>query len=171
MSAARQRWYAVHSQARAEFKAAGHLLRQGFAVYLPRYLRRRFHARKVDWVPAPLFPRYLFVGLDLAAARWRAIQSTVGVSHLVCNAGRPAPLPDAIVAELRQREDDRGFVRMAAEPPFAPGQALRITGGALCDQIGLFDGLTDDERVVVLLDLLGRQVRAELPLQAVRASA
>ena len=59
-------WYAVHTHAGAETKAVWHLENQGFSVYLPRYLRRRRHARKVDWVPTPLFPRYLFVFMDVA---------------------------------------------------------------------------------------------------------
>jgi transcriptional antiterminator RfaH len=58
-------WYVVQTQINAEAKAARNLLRQGFAIYLPRYLKRRSHARKIEKVPAPLFPRYLFVQIDL----------------------------------------------------------------------------------------------------------
>ena len=54
-------WYVAQTQANAENKAVAHLARQGFATYLPRYLKRRSHARRVDVVAAPLFPRYLFV--------------------------------------------------------------------------------------------------------------
>ena len=41
------RWYVVQTQPHAESKAMGHLIRQGFAAYLPRYLKRRRHARKI----------------------------------------------------------------------------------------------------------------------------
>ena len=37
-------------------------------TYLPRYLKRRRHARRVDIVAAPLFPRYLFVAIDMTDA-------------------------------------------------------------------------------------------------------
>jgi transcriptional antiterminator RfaH len=43
--------------------------------------------------------------------------------------------------------------------------------GAFFDQVGLFDGISDDERVIILLNLLGREVRVRLPADAVRASA
>ncbi len=66
------------------------LIRQGFEIYLPRYLKRRRHARKVDVVAAPLFPRYVFINIDMATQRWRPIQSTFGVSHLVMNGDEPA---------------------------------------------------------------------------------
>ena len=43
-------WYVVQTQPHAETKASLHLVRQGFATYLPRYLKRRRHARRVDTV-------------------------------------------------------------------------------------------------------------------------
>jgi transcription antitermination factor NusG len=58
------RWYVVQTQAGAEHKAVMHLARQGFKTYLPRYLKRRRHARRIDVVAVPLFPRYLFVEID-----------------------------------------------------------------------------------------------------------
>ena len=76
------RWYVVQTQPHAESKAARHLCRQGFQIYLPRYLKRRRHARRTETVPAPLFPRYMFVAVDIAVQRWRSIQSTIGVSRL-----------------------------------------------------------------------------------------
>src|ERR1700748_3893275 len=106
------RWYVVQTQANGEAKAAEHLLRQGYEIYLPRYLKRRRHARKVDLVPRPLFPRYMFVAIDMATQRWRSIQPTFGVSKLVTNGDERAVVPDGVVPALKAREDARGFVRL-----------------------------------------------------------
>ena len=43
------RWYVVQTQVNGEAKAAENLRRQGYETYLPRYLKRRRHARKVDF--------------------------------------------------------------------------------------------------------------------------
>src|SRR5947209_3993566 len=59
-------WYVAQTHPRAEAKAAEHLDRQGFHVYLPNFRKRRRHARRVETVTAPLFPRYLFVSVDMA---------------------------------------------------------------------------------------------------------
>ena len=67
-------WYVAHTHVHAETKAALNLARQGYPVFLPRYRKRRRHARRVEIVPAPLFPRYLFVLIHLASQRWRAIE-------------------------------------------------------------------------------------------------
>src|SRR5579863_6791061 len=106
------RWYVVQTQINGETKAARNLLRQGYEIYLPRYLKRRRHARKVDFVAKPLFPRYLFVAVDMVTQRWRPIQSTLGVSHLVTIGNDPAAVPGSIVLALKAREDASGFVKM-----------------------------------------------------------
>lgn len=168
--AAATRWYVVQTQVNGEAKAAQNLLRQGFDIYLPRYLKRRRHARKVDFAAKPLFPRYLFVAIDTAAQRWRSIQSTQGVSRLVCNGEEPAALPNGVLGALRAREDDCGFVRMDAKPAFTPGDKVRVLAGAFMDSAGLFDGMGDHDRVAILLDLLGRKVRVHLDVDMVAAA-
>jgi len=162
-------WYVAETQPRAEAKALWHLERQGFAAYLPQYRRRRRHARRTDWVRAPLFPRYLFVEIDVARAAWRAIRSTVGVARLVCNGEIPAPVPAGVVEDIRGREGADGLVAMP--PSFRRGEKVRIVGGAFADQVGLFECATDEERVILLLDLLGRRMRIAVPIDAVASYA
>lgn len=164
------RWYVVQAQVNGEVKAALNLQRQGYDIYLPRYLKRRRHARKVDFTAKPLFPRYLFVAIDMATQRWRSIQSTIGVARLVCNGDDPAAVPDGVVSALRAREDDKGFVKMDARPAFAPGDKVRVLAGAFMDSAGLFNGLADHDRVSILLDMLGRKVRVLLDADMVAAA-
>ena len=168
---ATMRWYVVHTQARGEEIALRNLLRQGFTAFLPQYGKRRRHARRTDWVRAPLFPRYLFVMLDVARARWRAVSSTMGVSHLVCRGDTPVPVPEGIVEDLQARVDASGLYPIAQPSPFRHGDIVRVTGGPLADQFGLFDRTTDEDRVILLLDLLGRQVKVKVPLASVAPCA
>jgi transcriptional antiterminator RfaH len=153
------RWYVVQTHINGEAKAASNLVRQGFGVYFPRYLKRRSHARKVDMVARPLFPRYLFVAIDLATQRWRSIQSTIGVSHLVSWGGSPASVNDGVIGALKQREDDGGFIRLDRRVSFAPGDKVRVLDGAFIDSLALVEGTNDRDRVAILLDFLGRKVR------------
>jgi transcriptional antiterminator RfaH len=164
------RWYVVQTQPHAEIKAMGHLIRQGFVAYLPRYLKRRRHARRVETVAAPLFPRYLFVTVDVETQRWRSIHSTTGVARLVCNGDDPAPVPPDVVAALQLREDDAGFVKLERRQQFTPGERVRVVDGVFADNLGLFEGMADKERVAILLDLLGRKVRILLDEGAITAA-
>ena len=120
------RWFVAHTHPHAEARATAHLNRQGFEIYFPRYLKRRRHARRIETVAAPLFPRYLFVAIDLNIHRWRSICSTVGVSRLVCNGDDPTPVPAGIVEALRNREDAGGFIKLDYRPRFRTGDKVRV---------------------------------------------
>ena len=153
------RWYVVHTQANAENKATANLARQGFSTYLPRYVKRRRHARRVDLVAAPLFPRYLFVRIDMTVQRWRSIYSTIGVSRLVSNGDCPTPVPECVVSILKSRENASGLITLDQQPKFRVGDKVRVVEGAFSDCLGIYDGMSERERVEILLDLLGRKVR------------
>ncbi|GAA0599759.1 transcriptional activator RfaH [Caenispirillum bisanense] len=163
-------WFVVFTHPAAEANAVSHLQRQGFATYLPRYRTTRRHARRQETVYCPLFPRYLFVALDLLTARWRPILSTVGVVDLLRHGDRPARIPDELIETLRVREAQGPIEPEApAVPPLAPGDAVRIKTGPFAELAGRLESLADSERVRVLLTLLGCEVRAELPVSKVRA--
>jgi transcriptional antiterminator RfaH len=166
-----ERWFVVHTHAHAEELAKRNLERQGFHTYLPVYIRRRRHARRVTRVRRPLFPRYLFVAMDIEQTRWRAIQSTIGVVQLVCFGTRPAPMPEGVVEAITERENSEGVVDTENVKSLKPGDKVQILAGALMDRIGMLLNLTDDERVVVMLDLLGRPVKVELPGELISACA
>jgi transcriptional antiterminator RfaH len=169
MSISAVSWHVVQTRPRSENKAALHLQRQGFEVYLPRYLKRRSHARKVDFVPAPLFPQYVFVAVDLQTQRWRAVNSTVGVTRLICHGQLPVEVRSCVVDSLRHRHDAQGFVRQHRHV-LTPGQKIRVRDGAFSDFLGSFESMNDGERVAVLLDLLGRKVRVMLSADVIEAA-
>lgn len=164
-------WYVVHTQPRGEETARRHLERQGFTTYLPRYRKQRRHARRTDWVNAPLFPNYLFLEMDPENRPWRSINGTMGVNWLVCQGHKPSPLPDGVVEAIRKRENDDGLVSLDNPLPFKPGEEVQVLDGPFQDQTGLFAGLDDKERIVVLLGLLGREARVAFPQELVAATS
>ena len=123
-----------------------------------------------DVIAAPLFPRYLFVEIDIAVQRWRVIQSTVGVSRLVAHGDAPVAVHDDVIGALRRREDASGHVRLDIRPKFKVGDPVRVLEGAFCDCLGIYEGMSDHERVGILLDLLGRKVRVRIDAEAIAAA-
>ncbi len=166
-----QRWYVVHTRAGAELLAQGHLERQGFETYMPRYLKTRRHARRTTRLPAPLFPRYLFVRFDAGDTPWRSINGTHGVSHLVCMGNRPSAVPRGVVPELRSRETEDGLVEVQEPLGLETGDVVRVTGGPLAQQTGVFQSIDDNRRVVILLSMLGREMNVTLGRETVAAFA
>jgi transcriptional antiterminator RfaH len=163
-------WYAVHTHPREELKALNHLRRQDYRVYLPCYAKKIRHARRNERVIRPFFPRYLFVHLNLASMGWRSIRSTVGVNDLVCFGDQPAPLPAGVIEALQGQENAEGLIQIARQNFPKRGDSIVILSGPFARQLGLCDGVSDNERVAILLELLGRKVRVVIDAEAVEAA-
>ena len=155
------RWYAVQCQAHREKLALRHLVNQDFCAFLPLREKTRRHARKIETVLTPFFPGYVFVQLDLSRARWRSINGTVGVAHLVMQGERPAPAPEGVIEALKDSCDENDI--LAYEAALRPGQPVRVLMGPFADLIGELEQLDDSGRVRVLLDLMGGRMPVLLP--------
>ncbi|MGH6877350.1 MAG: transcription termination/antitermination protein NusG [Rhizomicrobium sp.] len=163
-------WYVAYTQPNGEEKAVEHLARQGYDTYLPRYRRAVRHARRRTLAVRPLFPRYLFVGLDRMAQRWRPIRSTCGVVGLVASGDEPVPVSADVVENLRGQESNGVFDLLSPVQRLRAGDSVRVTDGPFADLVGRLLGMADHERVYILLELLGRTVRAEVSALAVEAA-
>jgi transcriptional antiterminator RfaH len=107
--------------------------------------------------------------VDTAAQRWRAINSTLGVMHLVCNGDAPVPVPDAALSLLKAREGADGVID-ALPQPFRAGERVRVRDGIFAALSGLVEACTDRDRITILLDLLGRKARVTLTEAALEAT-
>ena len=163
-----RRWYVVHTQSNQEARAELNLRRQGFEVWLPLSRRARRHARRLDTVLVPFFPRYLFVRLDLNIQRWRSVDGTFGVAHLLSSGDRPLAVPEGLAEELMQRRDKSGAI-VSTPAGLAEGDSVMVASGPLADLSGLFQEASGANRVVLLVSLLGREVRATVPLKNLAA--
>lgn len=163
-------WYVVSTHPHQEERAHANLRRQGYNAWLPRLLRSRRHARRVDVTSAPLFPGYLFVRLDCQAQPWRAIDSTFGVRRILCHGELPRPVERGFVDALKQTTDEHGVVSMPGEG-LKPGQPLRLLTGPFAERIGTLLRLADKDRVALLLNLLGREVEVVVSRRQVMAVA
>ena len=154
------RWYAVHTLPRMETSASAHLERQGFEPFLPLRKATRRHARRIETIRAPFFPRYGFVRLDLARQRWRSVNGTTGVASLVMARDRPLPIPVGIVEALLATVTSEGVVDL--DHGFKPGDPVRLIAGPLAGQFGTLTHLDDRGRVEMLLSLIHGTVRVKV---------
>ena len=163
-------WFAVRAKPRREMEAEENLRAQGFAAWCPRIRKRVRHARRETVKLAPLFPGYLFVQLGPEERRWTTIRSTRGVAYVVCFGGRYPEVPAAFIAELQARADANGVIAVNGTQPearLAPGDLVRVRTGALAGLLGIVERLRDADRIIVLMELLQREVRVELPVHGV----
>lgn len=157
------RWFLVHTQPQSEARAQMHLRAQGFRTYLPQINKTVRHARRFRNVRAPLFPRYMFLALNLSCDRWLCVRSTVGVSSLFTSAGRPTPVPSGVVEDLMPHYDEAG---KSADCALANGQAVRVLSGPFAELIGTLDRLDAGGRTRVLLEIMSAVVPVTIDRQA-----
>ncbi len=161
-------WFVIHTHPQKELIACENLKRQGITPYMPRYKRLRRHARRVDTIHAPLFPRYIFAEMNLKTTNWLSINSTRGVSYILCNdANIPASIPNNIIIELQKQHNEDGIVSLAALELFKKGEKVRIKDGTFRDQIATFEKMTDQQRVELLINLIQSEVKITVPLYSV----
>ncbi|MDN3522165.1 transcription/translation regulatory transformer protein RfaH [Halomonas ramblicola] len=163
--AAVPRWYVIQCKGGESFRAAEHLANQGYEVFHPVLEVQKKRRGKLTWITEPLFPYYLFIRLDRLVSNWRPIRSTRGVLKLVGFGDMPVAVNDGLVATLREhgsrRDQDTNLY-------FRAGDRVEITEGPFKDLQAVFASHKGEERAIVLLDLLHRQQRLEMPVSRLR---
>ena len=158
-------WYLVYCKARQEESAASGLEEQGYTVYLPKLKTRRRRSQGMVEIVQPLFPRYLFVSLTAKEQSIAPVRYTAGVSNLVRFSVDYVPVPQGMIEALQAREDpETGFHQLTA-PNLKQGDSVRIEAGAFAGIEGVFEARSGHDRVIVLFELLGQQVRTEIAIE------
>ena len=155
-------WYVARTKSRREALAARKLREQGYEVYLPmlvRWTRKRGVWRRDEEV---MFPRYGFVRRGRPGQSIAPIRSTPGVAGLVVFGDRPATLSATIVQALRAIADQDASARGPQPSPFKAGDAVAIADGPFAGLTGIVSRVAE-QRVVVLLTLLGRETPVAFP--------
>ncbi|MEJ0067084.1 MAG: transcriptional activator RfaH [Caulobacteraceae bacterium] len=154
-----RRWYLVRTLAGREISAEAQLRNQQYETFLPKQIKTVRHARKLRTVTAAYFPCYLFTALDLSRDRWRPINGTFGVSHVITGGERPAPVPVGVVEGLMASADNHGV--LVPKISFEVGQRVRLVAGPFADHLAVIDRLPDSGRVRVLLEIMGGEIGLE----------
>ena len=127
------------------------------------------HARQLRTVQAPLFPRYVFLILDVGRDRWLSVRSTVGVSSLFTCQDPPVPVPKGVVEALIAHTNEAGLALFDAR--LTTGQTVRILSGPFADFVGTLDRLDGAGRVRVLLTMMGTAIPVTLHRSALLPAA
>ena len=159
-------WFCLRSQPKHEHIAAGHLQQiENVEVFNPRIRYTRPTRLGPATVTESMFPNYLFARFD-----WETMLNRVhyspGVSGIVHFGSKWPTVPDAAIEEIRRVLGTGGVHVISNE--LVPGDAVSVSGGifhglnAIVTQI-----MPGKDRVLVLMDFLGRQTAVELKVQSI----
>ena len=146
--------------------AARNLARQGCDVFLPLMEQTRRTAQQFRTELRPLFPGYLFVGLQTQAPSWRTLNSTLGVARGVSLDGTYRPVPETLITQLQSQCDEAGVFR--AQDVFRSGDVVQIQTGPFASFLAEVENMAPDQRIWVLIDLMGQKSRVTVNQQDLR---
>jgi len=134
-------------------------------VFSPRIRYRRSRKSEWVWITEALFPGYIFARFDYPLFH-RYVLSTKGVATIVNFGGKPVVVSKEIIDELRTVVSDEEIVEV--HPTIEPGDEVKIVSGPFQGIRTIVSRvLRPDERIAILLDLLGMQQEVILSINAV----
>ena len=116
------RWFALYTKPHKEYAVRDHLAGRQVEVYLPEI--RNKTQRPDRPVRRPFFPHYLLARLNLGDGIMAHVPWTPGLRTIVSFEGRPAPIPDQMVAHIRRKMTEMSEAE--PEEPFAMGERVRV---------------------------------------------
>lgn len=166
-SAASPPWYVVFSKPRQEAVALQQLLNQAYEVYLPQMPEwQRRHGQWKHKV-VPMFPRYLFVRPTRHQQSIAPARSTVGVAGLVRFGVEFARVRPVLITAIHQLEVQVADLRRRPPGEAIPqGTAVQIVEGPFAGLQAVVHASAQD-RVIVLLEIVGREAKVKLERSAV----
>lgn len=165
-------WYLAYTKSKAEEQALDNLRNQNYDAWAPQIKsvqKRVSKAAAEAGVPTFtllfMFPRYVFFRPSSEQHSIGPVQSTAGVSKIVRFGHQPALLSHenlVHIAQWVQRQHQQGTADILG---VRPGQQVQLTQGPFAGLDAVVK-MTAQERVIVLLELLGKDHTVALPYTA-----
>jgi len=158
-------WYVVYTQPQKELQVASLLEdRQKLTVYLPEVYQK--YRSKLQL--RPLFPRYLFVQINLEKMELGVINFTPGVMKIVSSDDIPLPLRNNVIEAIRQEVERLNESGGLPNEHFEEGEIIRLRSGPLAGMEAVFvRHLNAHDRAIVLLRFLGQENKIKIDLSEI----
>ena len=158
-------WYVLYTKPLKELYVYSLLTdREKLTAYLPEVLQK-FRGRLQK---RPLFPRYLFVQMDIDDVAASAINHIPGAIKLVSFEGKPLPLRPGVVEAIRTEVERLNAAGGLPIQQFDEGELVRIRSGPLAGMEAVFvKHLAPSDRAIVLLRFLGYENQVEIDLSEI----
>ena len=152
-----KKWFILQFKPNSHRLAERNLNRQGFESFLPLHEVTKYKYNRYVSDLQPLFPGYMFVAFNPENGSWRQINCTTGVSKLVCFGDQPSPIPLELISGLMARCNSVG--KLLPPNQFNKGEAVQLLTGPFANYIAKVETIDAEQRVWVLMELMGRVTR------------
>ena len=152
-------WFILQFKPNSHHLATKNLTQQGFEVFLPLHDTTSRKLSRFINTSKPLFPGYMFIRFNRAESKWHKINSTYGVSRLITFNSTLKSIPTNIVDSLMKRYDSSG--KLLPIKKLKKGDQVKVLKGPFASFVATVEKYEDDQRVWILMDLMGRKSKIQ----------
>jgi len=154
-------WFILQFKSNSHHLAVKNLNRQGFETFLPLHETTSRRLSRFKNTSKPLFPGYMFIKFDRAESEWHKINSTYGVSRLITFNSILKSIPTIFVDNLMKRYDLSG--KLLPIQKLKKGDQVTVLRGPFANFIASVEKYEADQRIWILMDLMGRKTKIQTP--------
>ena len=159
-------WFILQFKPNSHHKAKKNLTLQGFEVFLPLHHTTSRKSSRFINSSKPLFPGYMFIRFNRAESKWHKINNTYGVSRLITFNSILKPIPTRFVDNLIKRYDLSG--KLLPLKKIKKGDQVTVSKGPFANFIATVEKYEDEQRIWVLMDLMGRETKMHISSNALQ---
>jgi transcriptional antiterminator RfaH len=163
-----EEWFIVQIKSNSHHQASKNLNRQGFKTFLPLYDTTSRKLSRFVSTSKPLFPGYMFIRFDRSESKWHKINNTYGVSRLITFNSILKSIPTIFVDNLMKRYDLSG--KLYPIRKLKKGDQVTILKGPFASFIATVEKYEADQRICILMDLMGRKTKIQTTSDALKVS-
>ena len=152
-------WFVTQFKPNSHHLAIKNLTRQGFNTFLPLHETTLRKASRFKKSTKPLFPGYMFVSFDKTETEWHKINNTYGVSRLITFNSSLKSIPSTFIDTLMKRSDSSGKLIPIAK--MQKGDKVEILKGPFANFIATVEEYESEQRIWVLMDIMGRKTKIQ----------
>ncbi|MDC1489155.1 transcriptional activator RfaH, partial [Amylibacter sp.] len=152
-------WFILQFKPNAHLQAVRNLTQQGFETFLPFTDTTSRKASRFINATRPLFPGYMFITFDRTKPQWHKINNTYGVSRLVTFNSILKSVPPKTVDNLMTRCNLAG--KLLPVKKLKDGDQVKVLSGPLANFIATIETYETDQRIWILMDLMGRKTKIQ----------
>lgn len=169
LQSASNNWFVLKTKPRQEYRAKQNLENQEVRTYLPMLSCERIKRNKRVIVEELIFPGYIFAQFPTDRALTHKVRSTFGIINFVKFGQHLAQITDAGMQSM-YNNIEKLTIRNRSFQHLAPsvGDTVEITQGPFSGLLATIVELKGDERCLVMLEILHKQVHADLNYSQVR---
>lgn len=148
-----KKWLVVQIKPNSDSLAFRNLQRQSFEIFIPKMRVTKKKSNKFIYKDVPVFPGYMFIGINRQNSNWMKINSTYGVSKVLVFNKKPYEISSDLILALKKKYELN--ISPTIKGDLEKGDNIKFNSGPFVDLFAKIEAIDDKSRIWVILETSG----------------